>query len=92
MAHFAKLNENNVVETVIVVSNEDILDLEGNESEEIGITFCQQLLPGRWIQTSYNGTFRGIFASSGFLYDEVNDVFVAPVEPNVSSDATTTGV
>jgi hypothetical protein len=82
MAHFAELDENNVVIQVIVVDNNDILDESGNESETKGIEFCKNLLGGdKWIQTSFNGTFRGIYAGVGFTYDSVNDIFVNPNTP-----------
>lgn len=78
MAHFAELNENNVVLRVIVVNNENIVDFDGVETEQIGIDFCQNLLGGRWIQTSYNKTFRKNYAGPGFIYDEVRDAFISP--------------
>ena len=77
MAHFAELNENNVVTQVIVVHNNELLD-NGVESEAKGIAFCQSLFGGNWIQTSYNANFRGKFAGIGYTYNSVNDVFVAP--------------
>lgn len=77
MAHFAQLDDNNVVLQVIVVSNQEILDKEGNESEAKGIVFCNELLGGRWVQTSYNGTIRKNFAGIGYTYDEQLDAFVA---------------
>ena len=43
MAHFAKLDANNHVTQVIVVNNDDIKDVNGVESEDIGIAFCKQL-------------------------------------------------
>jgi hypothetical protein len=78
MAHFAKLDKNNTVIEVIVVSNNDTLDEYGNESEEIGIEFCRMLHgpDTMWKQTSYNGNFRGILAGIGMIYDEENDIFV----------------
>jgi hypothetical protein len=78
MAHFAQLNETNTVTQVIVVHNNEILDENGNESEQKGIDFCVNLLGGAWIQTSYNGNIRGKYAAIGDLYDPVNDVFVTP--------------
>ena len=80
MAHFAKLDENNVVMTVIVVSNDDCLDKDGVEQEAIGVAFCQGLLGSgtRWKQTSYNGKFRRQYAGTGSLYFEPLDVFVEP--------------
>jgi hypothetical protein len=76
MAHFAELNENNVVKQVIVVNNNELL-VDGNESETKGIEFCQSLFSGNWVQTSYNGTMRGKFASIGDTWDGTN--FVPPV-------------
>lgn len=78
MAHFAKLNEENIVEQIIVVSNEDCLDGNGNESEEVGIEFCNSLIPGTWIQTSYNHNFRKNYAGIGYTYDSDRNAFIAP--------------
>ena len=70
MAHFAKLDANNIVEQVIVVSNDDIKDNSGTEVESFGVAFCQQLLGAEtnWKQTSYNATMRGNYAGIGFTY------------------------
>ena len=72
MAHFAKLDANNVVEQVIVVSNDDIKDNSGSEVESIGVAFCQKLLGAstKWKQTSYNHKFRGNYAGIGMTYAE----------------------
>jgi hypothetical protein len=78
MAHFAKIGDDNIVETVIVVNNEDILDDSGVESEDIGKQFCENLLGGVWVQTSYNSNFRKRYAIIGGTYDAINDVFVSP--------------
>lgn len=79
MAHFAQLDENGLVLQVIVVHNNELLDESGQESEAKGIAFCQQLLGhGRWVQTSYNGSFRKNFAGIGHTYDSQRDAFVAP--------------
>jgi hypothetical protein len=77
MAHFAKL-ENNIVTQVIVVSNQDILNEQGQESEELGIAFCSNLLGGTWKQTSYNGKIRKNYAGIGYTYDETLDAFIPP--------------
>ena len=77
MAHFACL-ENNVVTQVIVVSNQDILDEQGQESEQKGIDFCSNLLGGTWKQTSYNAKIRKNYAGVGYTYDETLDAFVPP--------------
>ena len=79
MAHFAQVT-NNIVEQVIVVSNEDCGGGNFPESEPIGQAFLASLgLTGVWKQTSYHANFRGVFAQIGWTYDAVNDVFVAPV-------------
>lgn len=84
MAHFAKLNENNVVTQVIVVSNNELMD-NGVESEQKGIDFCKSLFgqDTRWVQTSYNGNFRGTYAGVGYTYDAQKDEFVGPTPPTL---------
>ena len=70
MAHFAQLDENNVVTQVIVVGNSDTADVNGVESENIGVAFCQSLLGAEtnWKQTSYNGNMRGNYAGIGMTF------------------------
>ena len=78
MAHFAKLDENNVVLQVIVVHNNELLD-GGVESEAKGINFCRSLFPGtNWKQTSYNGNMRKNYAGIGYTYDTQRDAFIPP--------------
>ena len=78
MAHFAELDNNNIVKQVLVVSNNELLDESGNESEQKGIDFCTNLFGGRWVQTSYNSTIRKNYAGQGHLYDPIRDAFIAP--------------
>jgi hypothetical protein len=79
MAHFARLDENNVVKHVIVVDNKKLIDPEtGEESESLGIAFCQKLFGGNWIQTSYNDKFRKRYAAVGSYYDPALDAFILP--------------
>ena len=79
MAHFAQLDGNNVGLQVIVVSNNELLDENGNESEQKGVAFCQSLFPNtNWKQTSYNGNFRKNYAGIGCVYDEARDAFIFP--------------
>lgn len=85
MAHFARLNENNIVEQIIVVSNEELL-IDGIESESKGIDFCIDLFGGTWIQTSYNANFRKNFAAVGHKYDNERDAFIPPKPENVESN------
>jgi hypothetical protein len=79
MAHFAQLDDNNVVTQVIVVANEELL-LDGVESEIKGVIFCKSLFgeDTKWKQTSYNGNFRKNYAGIGYTYDVANDWFYAP--------------
>lgn len=69
MAHWAELDENNVVIRVTVGDN--------NEPDE-GYQWLLDNLGGRWIKTSYNGSIRKNFAGVGFTYDETGDAFYAP--------------
>lgn len=77
MAHFARMN-GNIVSYVIVVNNEVLENKEFPESESIGIDFCKSLYGENteWLQTSYNGNFRGRYAGAGMKYDSVKDEFV----------------
>lgn len=91
MAHFAQLDENNVVTQVIVINNNELLtqkvatsddgyiSVSTVESEKKGIEFCQSLYGAdtRWVQTSYNGSFRGKYAGIGDTYD--GSAFTAPI-------------
>ena len=80
MAHFAKLDENNVVTEVHVVNNEDLLDENNVEQESVGVAFLQNLLGSdtTWKQTSYNGSIRKHYAGVGFTYDSTRDAFIPP--------------
>ena len=80
MAHFAKLDENNIVLEVLVVHNNELKDENGEEKEEVGINFLINWSGGHpyWKQTSYNGLFRKNYAGIGFTYDEGRDAFVPP--------------
>ncbi len=82
MAHFAKLDENNVVLEVNVVNNADIGDLPFPESEPFGIAFLNNWAGQvfNWKQTSYNGSFRARYAGIGYTYLEEHDAFVPPKE------------
>jgi len=77
MAHFAELDDNNIVLQVIVVNNDSI---DSNNEEESGIAFLQSLLgqSTRWKQTSYNGNLRKNFAGVGYSYSEEHDAFIEP--------------
>lgn len=79
MAHFAELDQNDVVLRVVVISNEDIL-LNGVEDEATGVAFCQSLFgpQTQWVQTSYNGSFRVRYAGAGYTFDRVDNAFIPP--------------
>lgn len=79
MAHFAQLDDNNIVTQVIVVANEELL-LDGVENETKGILFCKSLLgeDTKWKQTSYNGNIRKNYAGIGYTYDSDRDAFISP--------------
>jgi hypothetical protein len=81
MAHFAKLDENNVVLEVLVVHNNELLQ-DGVESESKGIQFLVDWSGGyiNWKQTSYNGNFRKNYAGIGYTYDPTRDAFI-PLQP-----------
>ena len=73
MAHFAKLNSENVVDQVVVVHNNDAPD------EASGIAFLNTLFgAANWVQTSYNGNIRKNYAGVGYTYDSARDAFIAP--------------
>jgi len=80
MAHFAQLDENSVVLQVIVVNNVELLNEENVESEAKGIAFCKSLygLDTNWVQTSYSGSFRRLFAGVGFTHNETENIFIYP--------------
>jgi len=80
MAHFAKLDENNVVLEVNAVHNNELLDENGQESEAKGIEFLTTWSGGysNWKQTSYNASIRKNYAGIGFTYDAVRDAFISP--------------
>ena len=84
MAHFARLDENNVVIAVHPVDNINCINFEGYESEEIGIAYCKSFYDPiynedtRWIQTSYNNKIRHRYAGVGMIYNAEHDVFLYP--------------
>ena len=81
MAHFAKVDENNLVTEVIVIDNA-VVDPEGkgNDNETLGQTYIADVLglEGNWQQCSYNNNIRGNYAGIGFTWDEENDEFIPP--------------
>lgn len=81
MAHFAKLNENNIVIEVIVIDNNVLLNSDNIESEQNGIDYLNEIFgQNNWIQTSYNNNFRKNYAGKGYTYDIDRDAFI-PIKP-----------
>jgi hypothetical protein len=80
MAYFAKLNSNNIVETIISINNSVITDANGVEQEQIGVDFINKLYNTKdvWKQTSYNRNFRKNYAGIGYHYDQERNAFIPP--------------
>ena len=79
MAHFARIDETNIVQEVIVVNNSDIDNLPFPDSEPVGQAFIASVgYEGTWLQTSYNNNFRGTYAGIGYYYDPTLNVFEQP--------------
>jgi hypothetical protein len=76
MAYFAQIKDNFVID-IAVVANEVLGNATGLEAEAIGIDFCKSLYGAdtEWLQTSYNGTFRGSYSAIGMIYNSELDVF-----------------
>ena len=81
MAHYAFLDENNIVTEVIVGINETEL-IEGLDPETWYGNFRGQVCK----RTSYNNNIRKNYASIGFIYDQEKDAFIAP-KPTYPEDA-----
>jgi len=82
MAHFAEIDNNNVVLRVVVMGNDIPANggtLEDNDMHIDGEKFCIKLFKGGvWKQTSYNSNFRKQYAGIGSTYDSVKDKFISP--------------
>lgn len=90
MAHFAEIDENNIVVRVIVIKDEVLLDENNAQQESLGAAFCQSLYNGTWKQTSDDGTIRKNFAGEGFTFDSTRDAFIPPQpEGNYTLNETT---
>jgi hypothetical protein len=78
MAHFAELDQNNVVTRVLVVNDDYLRDENGNEVEALGCAHMESIHGGKWVQTSYNNNIRVRYAGIGCTYDETLDAFIPP--------------
>ena len=86
MAHYAQVSDN-IVRDVIVVNNSDCGGGDFPDSEPIGQAFIASIgLEGDWLQTSYNGSFRGTYAGQGMTYDPTLDEFVSPQPAEAPSE------
>ena len=87
MAHFAQVDGNNVVRSVIVIDNSDCGGGDYPDSEPIGQAFISFMgIEGDWLQTSYNNNFRGQYAGQGMTYDPTLDEFISPQPAEVPSE------
>lgn len=82
MAHFAQLDNDNIVQQIIVISNEVCGEptLSFPDTESAGRAFIANVLnlPGVWKQCSYHGSFRQAYPGIGWTYDSTQDVFIGP--------------
>jgi hypothetical protein len=74
MAHYAFLDDSNIVTEVIVGIDETEL-IEGKSPEDWYGEFRGQ----KCVRTSYNGNIRYNYAGIGYRYDSVDDAFIAPM-------------
>ena len=92
MAHFAKINDDNVVIDVNVLNNQEVfiskteednglITITTVESERKGVEFLTNWSGGhtKWRQTSYNNSFRNRYAGLGYFYDAETETFIDPV-------------
>tara|TARA_R110002167_G_scaffold195000_3_gene397744 strand:- start:834 stop:1274 length:441 start_codon:yes stop_codon:yes gene_type:complete len=82
MAHFAELDNNNIVKRVVVVGN-DVETAAGplgtNDMHVDGETWCVNFFKGgNWKQTSYNHNFRKQYAGKGYTFDAAKNKFISP--------------
>ena len=82
MAHFAQIDADNKVQEVIVIANDDLDNLPFPESEPLGQAFIASLgIEGEWLQTSYNNSFRNIYAGPGYSFDATVGEYGAFIKP-----------
>ena len=77
MPHFAKLDDNNIVEKVNVYSQEDV-DANGGDYSTGAEEWVEAREGGSWKQTSYNGNAKKQYAGVGYTYNASEDKFVCP--------------
>lgn len=87
MAHFAQLDDNDIVVNVVVVDNSVLAEPDGSENESKGIAYLREICGEQfdYVQTSIHANFRGQFAGIGGKYDRKLDEFCS-VAPALNSD------
>lgn len=80
MAHYAQIDDNNIVLQVVVIDTNETTDDNNVERETLGIARCKEIFgeDTNWVQTSYNANIRYNFAGVGFTYDSTRDAFIEP--------------
>lgn len=83
MAHFAQLDQNNIVMSVVVINNATIENMQFPQSEPVGVEFCKSLYgqDSAWVQTSYSASFRKNYAGIGYLFDSSVQPYGAFIPP-----------
>ena len=78
MATFAELDDNNVVINVLAMDNDQLIDENGNESEEIGLSILSNIFGSnkKFVQTSISGKIRKRLACIGMIYNKEIDAFI----------------
>lgn len=77
MAHWAEVDENNIVLRVTVGDNNDPYGDEGYQ-------WLLNNFGGIWIKTSYNANIRGKYAGIGDYYDPVKDIFISSIKQDAA--------
>ena len=80
MARFARVDKDNIVQSVHMVSDEQLINENGVEEEDFGIVHLNKVhgVGFTWIQSSADGSFRKNRATKGSTYDKTNDAFISP--------------
>ena len=79
--YFAQIDDRDIVQRVIVVSDEDCVDSNNEHNEEVGIVFCKMLVQdpsSKWKESFKDGSQRGRAAGIGFEYDSTRNAYIPP--------------
>ena len=79
--YFAQIDDSNIVQRVIVVSDNDCVDSNNEHNEEVGIAFCKFLVQdpsSKWKESFKDGSQRKRAAGIGFEYDSTRDAYIPP--------------